>query len=245
VSLRPPQRVAALAAAIVAAAVALLASSASAVPIPVLFVPGLPGCSPDGVALRYVVLFPPGTSGPTAAAETGAFCGAIAAYYREIGVAVTTSTDPDFDDRIGPERAYSAESEALPESEAPTGDDIRAVPVIGAGSPVRGWAGAHTSDPRVVASTDRSEEQWDMALIRAPEARQVEPGKRNVVVGVLDSGVDPTHPDLVAALDPSRSAGCLSGRADRSPAAWAPTASVHGPHVVGRRDRARDVGAVD
>ena len=238
-SLRPPQRVAALAAAILTAAVAPLASSAPAVPIPVLVVPSSSGCSPDGVTLRYVVLFPPGTSGRAATADVGASCGAIAAYYREIGVAVATSTHPAFGDRVGPERAYSAQSEALPESdapsksEAPPGHDIRAVPVIGASSPVRGWAGARTSDPRVMASTDRNEEQWDMALIRAPEAREVEPGSRNVVVGVLDSGVDPAHPDLVAALDPGRSAGCLSGRADHSPSAWAPTGSVHGTHVAG------------
>ncbi len=217
-SLRPPQRVAALAAAIIAAAVAPLASSASVVPIPVLVVPGPSGCSPDGVALRYVVLFPPGTSRATAAAEVAASCGAIAAYYPEIGVAVTTSTDPVFEDRVGPDRAYSAESEALAESEAPSGDGIRV---------------ARTSDPRVMTPTDRTGEQWDMSLIRAPEAREVAPGNHDVLVGVLDSGIDPTHPDLVAALDPGRSAGCLSGRADRSPSAWMPTGSIHGTHVAG------------
>ena len=232
-SLRPPQRVVALTAAIIAAAVAPPATSASAVPIPVQLVPGPSACSPEGVALRYVVLFPPDTSGPAAAAEVGASCGATAAYYQEIGVAVTTSTDPAFADRVGPDRAYSAESEALPESPALPGDDTQAVPVIGASSPLQSWARVRTSDARVVASTDRTGEQWDMSLIRAPEAREVEPGNRDVVVGVLDSGVDPTHPDLVAALDPDRSAGCLSGRADRSPSAWAPTGSIHGTHVAG------------
>lgn len=231
-SLRPPQRVAALVAAIIAAAAAPV-SSASAVPIPALPGPGSASCSPDGVALRYVVLFPPGTSEPGAATEVGASCGAVTGYYREIGVAVVTSADPAFGDRIGPERAYSAESEALAESDAPPGDDIRADPGTGASVPLRGQAEARTSDPLVVASADRTGEQWDMSLIRAPQAREVEPGNRDVLVGVLDSGVDPTHPDLVAALDPSRSAGCLSGRADRSPSAWAPTGSIHGTHVAG------------
>ena len=237
-SLRPPQRVAVLMAAIIAAAVAPPAPSESAVPTPVLLVPGPSDCSPDGVVLRYVMLFPPGTSGSAAAAEAGASCGATAAYYQEIGVAIVTSPDPAFDDRVGPDRAYSAESEALPQSgglpqsEALPGDDTQVVPV-GVSSPLRGRAEARTSDPRVVASADRTGEQWDMALIRAPEAREVEPGNRDVVVGVLDSGVDPTHPDLVAAVDPGRSAGCLSGRADRSPSAWAPTSSIHGTHVAG------------
>ncbi|MDQ3989616.1 MAG: S8 family serine peptidase, partial [Actinomycetota bacterium] len=239
-SLRPPQRVAALAAAVIAAAVAPLASSASAVPIPVPVGPGPSGCSPDGVALRYVMLFPPGTSRAAAAAEAGASCGAVAAYYREIGVAVTTSTDPAFADRVGPDRAYSAESEALAESDAPPGDDIGAVPVVGTRSPLRGRAAARTSDPRAVVSTDRTGEQWDMSLIRAPEAREVEPGNHDVLVGVLDSGVDPTHPDLVAALDRDRSAGCLSGRADRSPSAWVPTGSIHGTHVAGTIAAAND-----
>ena len=64
-------------------------------------------------------------------------------------------------------------------------------------------------------------------------ARRIDPGSRDVVVGVLDSGVDPNHPDLRAALDPALSAGCLSGIPDRAKNAWIPTASPHGTHVAG------------
>ena len=37
---------------------------------------------------------------------------------------------------------------------------------------------------------------WGMRAISAPEAWQITTGTRNVIVGVIDSGVDYTHPDL-------------------------------------------------
>ncbi|MDQ3885664.1 MAG: S8 family serine peptidase [Actinomycetota bacterium] len=172
------------------------------------------------------MLFPPGTPGPVATTEVSAACGSTTAYYPDIGVAVITSADPTFGDHVGRDRAYSAASEAL------RGQNAQAVSLTGAGHPRRGWAQIHTFGARV-ATADRTGEQWNMSLIRAPQARAIEPGSRDVVVGVLDSGVDATHPDLIPALDPARSAGCLSGRADHSPSAWAPTSSVHGTHVAG------------
>jgi subtilisin family serine protease len=72
-----------------------------------------------------------------------------------------------------------------------------------------------------------------MTMIGADRARRMMPGSQDVLVGVLDSGIDPTHPDLTGALDPAASAGCLSGQADTSPTAWEPTVSPHGTHVAG------------
>ena len=67
---------------------------------------------------------------------------------------------------------------------------------------------------------------------------------RRVVVAVLDSGVDDTHPDLRAAVDPARSASCADGRPDRRTGSWRPDDSVgesgHGTHVAGIIGAARD-----
>lgn len=40
----------------------------------------------------------------------------------------------------------------------------------------------------------REGEQWNLPLISADQAHQVTDGSRDVLVGVLDSGIDPNHP---------------------------------------------------
>jgi subtilisin family serine protease len=172
-------------------------------------------CSSSSADLRYLVIFAPGTSEPAATAEIAAACGVLAVYYPEIAVAVANSTDATFSAELGPDRAFSAERELQ-------------------GKQGSGKAGeAVTADPTAVDVADRTAEQWDMTMIGADRARRVTPGSRDVLVGVLDSGVDPNHPDLAGALDPAASAGCLTGKADPAPEAWEPTAFPHGTHVAG------------
>lgn len=179
-------------------------------------------CTSTGPLLRYVVLFDAQTPEQSAQRAIRAACGTNTAYYPQIGVGVATSAEPRFAARFGLARAYSGQAETL-------GNPRRAelagpmVPLTAARRPAAAQA----------LGTDRSAEQWDMEMIRAPQARAINPGRPEVLVAVLDSGVDATHPDLAAAVDPTRSAGCLSGKPDPSPAAWSPATSVHGTHVAG------------
>ncbi|WP_433269707.1 S8 family peptidase [Actinosynnema sp. CS-041913] len=176
-------------------------------------------CIQPGPTLRYLVVLDAGTSEPLANALIAAACGTTTGYYPQIGVAVAVSADPGFGRKIGLDRSYSAQADGLSKR---------------TGAPAR-KKDDETSSTRSSATgaADRTAEQWDMELIRAAEAHAISKGSRDVVVGVLDSGIDRTHPDLVGALDPTLSAGCTTGVPDPAPAAWSPTTSAHGTHVAG------------
>lgn len=177
-------------------------------------------CGDDGPDLRYLVLFEPGTPRHRAVAETEAACGTITVYYPEIAVGVASAASPVFAERIGYHRAFSAEAQRLGTGRSGASRSV--------GSALPGRQGT----TRVPAG-DRTREQWNMRAIKAEAARSVEDGNTDVVVGVLDSGIDAAHPELAGSLAPSLSAGCLTGEPVRSAAAWRPTTSPHGTHVAG------------
>ena len=74
--------------------------------------------------------------------------------------------------------------------------------------------------------------QWNMRQIHAPEAHAITGGNPAVVVGLLDSGIDYTHPDLAQNIDFADSASCVSGVPDQNPQAWNDD-NVHGTHNAG------------
>jgi subtilisin family serine protease len=212
----------------VIASVLTLAGSASPVthaaptpPVP------LAHCASAGPPLRYVVLFDLETPEQHATRAIRAACGTGVAYYPQIGVAVATSAEPGFAGRFGADRAYSAQAEALsaPQQAEPTSPDANDTAVTPTADQLPAAAQA--------LDTDRSAEQWGMQLIHAAQARTINPGSPEVIVAVLDAGIDATHPDLATAVDPTQSAGCLSGKPDQAPAAWSPSTSTHGTHVAG------------
>ncbi|MDQ0376402.1 S8 family peptidase [Amycolatopsis thermophila] len=168
-----------------------------------------PACSDSGRSVRHLVVFDPGTAEVAAREQAGAACGQLTGYYPQIGVGVVTSTDAGFGARMGPGRTYSAQNDRR----TGTRSVRRALPATG---------------PSEVSRADRSGEQWNLAAVGGPGE-----GSPDVVVGVLDSGIDPDHPDLADAVDRDESASCVGGVADPSERAWRATTSAHGTHVAG------------
>ncbi|MGX7827553.1 S8 family peptidase [Actinokineospora sp. 24-640] len=201
----------------------------------------------DGPSAHFAVLGPQGHSMwrvEKAVRDSG---GTVVQSWPQIGVVIAASPSSDFASvvRNKPGVQGAGATQDLAELAAPVGAaraagvsfDIEATEsVIPAGAP--GTAAAE-GDPLSV-------NQWNLDAIRADEAHAISGGSSRVVVGVLDSGIEASHPDLAANVDAGRSVGCTDrGVPDTSPAAWAPTTSDHGTHVAGIIGAARNgVGIV-
>ncbi|MGC5385716.1 S8 family peptidase [Micromonospora chalcea] len=174
-----------------------------------------------GPETSYLVLAPQGNGTAKAAARVAAADGTVVAAYDKIGVLVARSSAPDFATRVAGAGVESVASTAglgtaLDEGETvevPAADVVRA-------------AGDPTAEPLYG-------QQWDMDMIRVPQAHAVTGGSPSVVVGVLDSGISSSHPDLATQIAKDKSTSCVGGVTDTAEPAWNPTTSDHGTHVAG------------
>jgi subtilisin family serine protease len=226
-------------------------SNATASPAPEPPSTPVPIATPDGVVSSYLLNAKHANHGQTRLVERAVerAGGVVVQSWPQIGVVVAHSTDASFRDDVRRRAGRALESVGA----------TRTVPVS-EGTPERvsspwGHRGhreharkvdgrEHHSPP--VATDPREAEQWDMAMIKADQAHEITDGSRRVVVGVLDSGIDPDHPDLASNIDVRDSVNCTdAGRPDRSATGWYPTTSDHGTHVAGTIAAARNgVGIV-
>jgi subtilisin family serine protease len=203
--------------------VAMAAGPASASPAP----------APDAesaILMNYMINSAKGaaTMDEVAAAVEDAG-GDVITQYSQIGVTVAQSSRGQFahDLRAQDGLIQSVGATRTSAVSAPVGpkvglDDLNRLPAI---------------DPE-----PREGEQWGNTKLQSLKANQIEDGKRSVVVGVLDSGVNDLHEDLSANFDREGSADCTAnfGVPDTSEGAWRPTASTHGTHVAGTIAAARN-----
>lgn len=177
--------------------------------------------SAAGPDVTYLVLAPQGGSTAQALARIATAGGTVAANYAEIGVLVAHSTNPAFASDVagaGVEAAAATTGLGTALDDSATVDTVSSTQSQATGDP--------TGEPLFGL-------QWDMTQIGVPAAQAVTTGSPNVVVGVLDSGISSTHPDLATQIVKDKSASCLGGVVDTSEAAWNPTTSDHGTHVAG------------
>jgi subtilisin family serine protease len=163
------------------------------------------------VLQRYVVVYGDGVGIDEARAAVADAGGTIEQEQAEIGVAAVTSDRPDFAEAVAarPELAGAAVDQPIGTDSAPQSafdagrDDAEELPAERAAS--RGQAPLFDGPSR--RTLDGSEPlaflQWDMTAIEATaNAGNVDDqGAEEVVVGIVDSGVDGSHPDIAPNLD--------------------------------------------
>ncbi|WP_377273970.1 S8 family serine peptidase [Peterkaempfera sp. SMS 1(5)a] len=191
----------------------------------------------DGPVLSYVVNTHTGPAATRLAAwEIARAGGTVVHSYQQIGVVVAHSGNPAFAATL---RATHLFGSVGATRTAPLAAALETDPVaLGAAEAVR------AADTAPAADDPLQPLQWDIRAIGADRAYTVTPGSRRVLVGVVDTGIDDTHPDLAPNFDAADSVDCVSGAPDTTPGAWRPTAaapgSYHGTHVAGTIAAARN-----
>ena len=256
-SRRPAALATATAAALAAALVSLTGPGATAMPqaaeppsTPV------PIETPDGAVSAYVLNAKHANPGQTRLVERAVTRsgGVVVQSWPQIGVVVAHATTESFREDVADAARNALVSvgatRTVPVSEG-TPAGLGASWGRGAAKHLAGAKAGHddtTGSERTtaVAADPREAEQWDMRMIKADQAHEITDGSRSVLVGVLDSGIDPDHPDLAPNIDVDDSVNCTdAGRPDTSATGWFPTTSDHGTHVAGTIAAARNgVGIV-
>lgn len=210
-------------------AAAIAVTAACAVATTALTVPA--GAAPLDAPTSFLVV-QAGTGTSKALTAVQAAGGTVVQEWPQIGVVVASAADDTFDDiaRKSPGIIAAGPSRALHAYEAPAA----AVPVDVQGLGPGTSGGDDSSEPL-------NANQWDMRQIGADKAHLKTDGNRAITVGVLDSGIDASHPDLAANVDASQSVSCIDrGVPNTDPTAWQPTTSSHGTHVSGTIAAARN-----
>jgi subtilisin family serine protease len=228
--------------AFVAAAVAVSAAGLTAAT-------AAPAVAQDTAQAHFVVLGPQHGSLARTEASIRAAGGEVLQSWPQIGVVIATSGSADFASvvRGKPGVAGAGASRNLAElgQTAARSAGVAAAAqqqgMLAEIDAVAGTAVASTPTAGAVTPEPLEANQWGVRAIKSDQANAVSGGSRSVLVGVLDSGIDATHPDLAPNIDASKSVGCMNeGVPDTSPAAWAPTTSSHGTHVAGTIAAARN-----
>jgi subtilisin family serine protease len=157
-------------------------------------------------AAQYLVLYPDGASSAEGRAAVQAAGGAVVEENAQIGLAVVNSSSPAF-----VSRATAASSGLVGAARnRPVGE---ARPTSALDRERAELAAAQVSaEAEASTASDSAQEplaalQWDMKMIGAtPEGSYKRTlGRSGVLVGVIDTGIDGSHPDLAPNFDAERS----------------------------------------
>ncbi|MEL7976924.1 S8 family serine peptidase [Isoptericola sp. F-RaC21] len=205
----------------------------------------VPVATPDGQTFSYVVNAKHANPGQTRLAERAveAAGGVVVQSWPEVGVVVAHAARADFRaDVVRLAKGHAVESVGVTRT-VPVSEGTPAAADDVPGAKGGRWKATVTKKPGAGADGDAGTTavpdpgeatQWDMAMIKADQAIEINPGSPDVLVGVLDSGIDVTHPDLATQVDRDASVNCTAaGRPDTSATGWLPTTSDHGTHVAG------------
>jgi lantibiotic leader peptide-processing serine protease len=134
----------------------------------------------------FTVVSADGVSAADAVAAIKAAGGTVVSSNDEVGVYRVSSTRSDFRTRAAASAALIGASTRRAIGVAPNGIE-KITPGVARGN-------GHGGGPAKADPLD--DKLWGLKMVKADKARKIEPGDRGVTVGVLDTGLDASNPDL-------------------------------------------------
>ncbi|WIM96186.1 S8 family serine peptidase [Actinoplanes oblitus] len=150
-------------------------------------VPGSAQAEPTA-ATDYTVVAAEGVSASDAQAAIKAAGGTVVSANDAVGVYRVTSTDATFQSKATASAELVGATERKAIGYAPNGLEKVERGLKSRGGKGHGPAKADPLDDKL----------WGLAMVKADKARKIESGDRGVTVGVLDTGLDASNPDLGA-----------------------------------------------
>jgi subtilisin family serine protease len=148
---------------------------------------------------EYVVAYADGASAAAARAAVKAAGGTVLKENGHVGVATVKSSNSSFIADAGRQSALAGAARNRPVGKLPSGagaprDDVERLTAAER-------AAAKSSASKTGDAPDQepfADKQWDMRMIDATPSGsyRVNQGRRGVMVGIIDTGVDGTHPDI-------------------------------------------------
>ncbi|GAB2746343.1 S8 family serine peptidase [Amycolatopsis magusensis] len=156
----------------------------------------------SGAATEFTVLAAPGQGVADAERAVREAGGTVVKSNAAIGLVTASAPANGFSERVSADRAVYGAAKAQPIGHAPVRDaapkadvvekEARQAPAAKKGKP---------NAPAPVGTDPLDEQLWGLKSVRSDLARTVQPGDKRVKVGVLDTGVDGTHPDIAPNFD--------------------------------------------
>ncbi|MCX5067980.1 S8 family serine peptidase [Micromonospora lupini] len=171
---------------------------------------GVPASAAPSTSRTFTVVAEDGFAADTAVAAIQAAGGTVVSRSDEVGMFQVTSDRADFAARAtaAPSLIGAAEQKAI--GRKPKLDRVEQEHLTAAGTARAAGAAAKKG-----AKLDPLDEKlWGLEMIRADKARKIEPGDRRVTVGVLDTGVDASNPDIAPNFNWSLSRNFAPDRID-------------------------------
>jgi lantibiotic leader peptide-processing serine protease len=193
--------------------------------------------TPTGEQVHYTVVAEDGVSAADAAAAITRAGGTVVSRNDDVGMFSVKATSGFAQAAIdAPELIGAAADRAI--GQVPDAAVVRdAVEQEGAAAA----AGGNGKPVAAVGADPLNSLQWNMAMVHADAAHARQPGNRGVTVGILDGGIDASHPDLAPNLDLALSRNFAPDKPDIDGPCEVPSCldpvgqddNGHGSHVAG------------